>query len=113
MSVRALRAAALVFALAGCGEGTTVPFVANCGHLAQAAPTSATIRVGENFLLAVTIEGGCPSPTVRNETPAVLTVDVAGSAFRVTGRAAGDGRVRVIASADTLVTTLVSVTVTP
>ena len=58
MSGTAARTVFLLVTLAGCGEAT-VPFVANCGHLAQVAPTSATIRVGESVTLAVTIEGGC------------------------------------------------------
>ena len=73
---------------------------------------SSTVSVGGTLTVAVTADGGCPLPTVRNETPSIIQLDsVAPTTFRVTGKAVGTGQIRVRSAVDTLVTQLLSVTV--
>lgn len=98
--------------LAGCDNNPTVGLLATCDATASVAPTSARIAVGDNVTISETLESGCPSPIVRNDSPALLQVDsVAPGTIRVTGLAAGNGIVRILSGVDTLVSTAVTVTV--
>ena len=85
-----------------------------CRAIATAAPSNVTIGVGQSVNIAMTIEQGCPAPLVRNDTPAIVQVDSVSLGFaRATGRAPGAGRLIIRSGVDTLVSTTVSITVTP
>ena len=87
---------------------------AGCRAAASASPATATVAVGQSVTIALSVEQGCPAPLLRNETPTIIQVD-SGSlgAVRATGLSPGNGRLTVRSGSDTLVTTTVSITVTP
>jgi hypothetical protein len=105
---------AFLLILAGCDHTATPASLTSCRVIAQAAPTTANIPVGASITVVATREAACPAPLLRNETPAVLQVDsIAPSMIRVTGRAVGEGRLRIRSGVDTLVSMAIPVTVTP
>jgi hypothetical protein len=112
--VRLLLLGLTLVAVDACDKDSAASSAPMCQAIAQAAPLSTTIRVAEAVTVAFTIDGGCPAPIIRNETPTVVQVDAMSVGLvRVTGLAAGQGRIRVRSGVDTLVTTVVSVSVTP
>jgi hypothetical protein len=109
-----LRILILALPLAACDQSPSVGALPVCRPIAQLAPTNASLRVGQNVVIAVTRDTGCPAPIVRNETPTLLQLDsLSSGSFRATALAVGTGRVRVLAAADTLVTATTSIVVTP
>jgi hypothetical protein len=114
----ALRSAVLALTLAACERAptsTATPNVsARCSGAPQVGPATATVHPAESVTFAVSLEMGCPEPLIRNETPGILQLDaVSPTLIRVTGRAAGDGRMRVRSGPDTLASTVIPVTVQP
>lgn len=96
----------------GCDSSSTPATLSSCQAIAQATPVNSTIPVGAAITVAVTADGGCPRPTVRNETPTVIQLDTIDAlSYRVTGRAIGTGHIRVRSGLDSLVTQLLSITV--
>ena len=101
-----------VLLLGACDTNSTPAALRSCQAIAQGTPSAAVIRAGTAITVAVTADGGCPLPLVRNETPTIIQVDSIGVlTFRVTGRAIGDGRIRIRSGVDTLVTQVLSFTV--
>ena len=85
-----------VLGLGACDTSETSGALPSCRAIAQADPSTATIPVGSAVTVVATAESGCPVPLVRNETPTVIQTDSgAVTTVRVTGRAIGDGRVRI------------------
>jgi hypothetical protein len=109
-----LRVLILTLLVAACDQSPTVASLPVCQPIAQLAPASASIHVGQIVHIAVARDGSCPAATVRNETPAVIQLDsVSSGLVRVTGLAVGTGRMRVLAAGDTLFTALATIVVTP
>ena len=103
-----------LIALAACSHDSATGPAAQCPAVAQAAPANVTMSVLQTITVSMTLKAGCPVPIVRNETPTVLQVDVLSSTeLHVTGRIAGDGRLRVRSGVDTMVSTVVSIAVIP
>ena len=96
----------------GCKEAMTSSVPAACRVTPVITPLTATIPVGSAVTFASTLEGGCPLPLFRNETPAILQLDSVAASVRVRGLGAGIGRFRVRAGADTTLSTVISVVVT-
>jgi len=104
--------AAVCVVIVGCDNNPTRAVLAACAATASVAPTSARIAVGDNITISETLEAGCPTPIVRNDSPSLLQVDsVAAGMIRVTGLAVGSGTLRILSGVDTLVSTAVTVTV--
>lgn len=102
--------------LFGCHDVTTSSVPAVCRVTPMISPVTVTIPVGSAVTFASTLESGCPRPLFRNESPAILQLDVDSlsvASVHVHGIAAGVGHFRIRAGADTTLSTLVSVTVTP
>jgi hypothetical protein len=98
--------------LGSCDMDSTVAVPGSCLAIAQGAPLNATVPLGSSITVAATADGGCPLPLVRNETPSIIQMDsVAVVTFRVTGKALGQGRIRIRSGVDTLVTQVLSITV--
>lgn len=96
-----------------CDTTPTVARFSGCRPFASVSPPAAAIHIADTLRLASTIESGCPSPLVRNDTPAVIRLDsISAGIFRVTGLTVGAGRVRVVSPIDTTVAASVAVTVT-
>jgi hypothetical protein len=107
-------ALAFAFGLTACDQAPSVALLPTCQPSVQVAPANPSIRVGQSVDIALTLDSRCPPALVRNETPGVLQVDVLSTtSVRATGRSVGNGVVRVLSPADTLVTATAFVTVTP
>ena len=101
----------LVFS--ACDTTPTVARFSGCRPLASVAPIAAAIHIADTLRFATSVESGCPSPLLRNDTPTVIRVDsISASIFRVTGLTVGTGRVRVVSPVDTTVAASVAITVT-
>jgi hypothetical protein len=86
----------------------------SCGQTASVTPSVATIHVADTLRISASADGGCRSPLLRNDTPAVIRLDaIATGTFRVTGLSVGTGQVRVLSPSDTTVSATAAITVTP
>jgi hypothetical protein len=87
---------------------------AGCRAIAAAAPSTATIAVGNSVNISVSIEQGCAAPILRNETPTIIQIDSPSLGLvHATALSPGTGRLTIRSGVDTLVSTTVSITVTP
>ena len=85
-----------------------------CRAVAAASPSTATMSVGQSVSFSLSVEQGCPSPILRNETPTIIQIDSTSLGFvRAKGLSPGTGRLTVRSGVDTLIATTVSITVTP
>ncbi|MEP6495988.1 MAG: hypothetical protein ABJF01_25130 [bacterium] len=99
--------------LNGCDDAPTIAGGTQCLATVNFSPTSANMAVGDSVRIAISVDGGCPAPIVRDETPAVLQVDVLSTGvFRVQGLSAGAGRVRILSAVDTTVSGVFTASVT-
>jgi len=70
--------------------------------------------LSSSVTVALNRDLSCPFPLVRNETPSILeVVSPSPTTIQITGLVIGNGRVRIRAGSDTLVSTIIAVTVIP
>jgi hypothetical protein len=85
-----------------------------CRAVASASPSNVSLAVGQSANIALSVEQGCPAPLLRNETPTIIRIDSASlGAIHATALSPGNGRLTIRSGVDTLVSTTVSITVTP
>lgn len=83
-----------------------------CLAIAQFAPITAVMYVGDSLTIATPVEDHCPEPLVRNESPGILLLEhLSVGHFRVISRAPGAGRIHIASAVDTTVTGTAQVTV--
>ena len=105
----------LAFLFVGCHESNDL-LIPACRVTPVITPLAVTISVGSTVTFASSLDGGCPAPLFRNESPAILQLSadsLSVASVHVRGIAAGVGHFRIRAGADTTLSTVVSVTVTP
>ena len=102
-----------VSAMSACDYAPTLAGGRTCLATVQFSPLSLNLFVGDSAVVAMSLDGGCSPPAVRNETPAVVAVDsLTVGTFQVRGLAAGAGQVRLLSPVDTTVTRALTVVVT-
>ena len=102
----------LALTVAACDQNSSLAAAPSCRAIAQFAPRSATIHVGDSVVVGFTIQSGCPAPLARNQTPSILQVNQpSAGGIHIVGLAAGSGRVRILAAVDTTLADSVQVTV--
>lgn len=78
------------------------------------SPSIVAISVGTTVTVASTLDSGCPAPLFQNESPTILQLNsdsLSVASIRVRGIAAGVGHFRVLAGADTTLSTVVLIVV--
>lgn len=108
---------ALIVGLASiiaCDNRPLVAVIPSCLPVIGASPANAIINVSGTVTVDLALNGSCPPALVRNETPTIIQVDsLSAASIRITALTVGNGRVRIRAGGDTLVSTIVPVTVIP
>jgi len=100
--------------LVACDYRPSIATIPDCVPVVEAAPSSAIISLSSSVTVALNRDLSCPFPLVRNETPSILeVVSPSATTIQITGLVIGNGRVRIRSGSDTLVSTIIAVTVIP